>query len=96
MKDLENRIRKAFGLRPAGSNFLIVVRAYYKSLSNQADHESAYDAALAAYCRNNNASPADMATRTMVGVLIAEAGVQGSQTRSYCREMPYNKISPTQ
>ncbi len=79
MRDLETRIRKAFGLTPAGSNFLIVVQAYYDSLSNREDHESAYDAALAAYCMNNNASPGDVATRTMVGVLIAEAGVQGGQ-----------------
>ncbi len=79
MRDLENRIRKAFGLTPAGSNFLIVVQAYCYSLSNREDHESAYDAALAAYCMNNDASPGDVATRTMVGVLIAEAGVRGGR-----------------
>jgi hypothetical protein len=76
MKDLEYRIRKAFGLNPEGSNFLIVVQAYCGALSDMGDHESAYDAALAAYCQNNDASPTDVATRTMVGVLIAEAGVQ--------------------
>ena len=79
MKDLENRIRKAFGLHPAGSNFLIVVQAYCYSLSIREDHESAYDAALAAYCMNNNVSPGDVGIRTMVGVLIAEAGVQGGR-----------------
>jgi len=76
-RDLENRIRKAFGLTPAARKFLIVVQAYYAALSNWEDHESAYGAALAAYCRSNDASPADVATRTMVGVMIAEAGVQG-------------------
>ncbi len=85
MRDLENRIRKAFGLPPAASNFLIVVQAYYESLSSREDHERAYDAALAAYCMSNNASPADSATRTMVGVLIAEAGVQGHQRRKDVR-----------
>ena len=85
MRDLEYRIRKAFGLTPAGSNFLIVVQAYYASLSHREDHESAYDAALAAYCMSNNASPADVATRTMVGVLIAEAGVQGGQRQRRVR-----------
>jgi hypothetical protein len=79
MRDLETRIRKAFGLTPAASNFLIVVQAYYDSLSDIEDHDSAYEAALAAYCRSNGASPADNATRTMVGVLIAEAGVQGGR-----------------
>ena len=76
MRVLEHKIRKAFGLRPEGSNFLLVVQTYYEVLANQGDHQSAYDAALAAYCKSNNASPADTATRTMVGVLIAEAGVQ--------------------
>ena len=79
MRDLENRIRKVFSLTPAESNFLIVVQAYYESLSDREDHESAYDAARAAYCLHNNASPADIATRTMVGVLIAEADVLGSR-----------------
>jgi hypothetical protein len=79
MKNLEDRIRRAFGMNPAGSNFLIVVQAYYDSLSVRGDHESAYDAALAAYCESNDASPADDATRTMVGVLIAEAGVRRSR-----------------
>lgn len=79
MRDLEKRVRKAFGLSAAGSNFHIVVRAYYDALSHRGDHESAYDAALVAYCKSNNASIADKATRTMVGVLIAEAGVQGGQ-----------------
>ena len=85
MRDLENRIRKAFCLTPAESNFLIVVQAYYEALSNTEDHESAYDAALTAYCSHNNASPADIATRTMVGVLIAEAGVQGGQPKRNVR-----------
>jgi len=75
MRDLESKIRKAFGLTPPGSNFCIVVQAYYDFLANREDHESAFDAALTAYCRSNNASPGDTATRTMVGVLIAEAGV---------------------
>ena len=79
MRVLEHRIRKAFGLGPEGSNYLIVVQAYYDTLAEVGDHQSAYDAALVAYCRSNNASPADNATRTMVGVLIAEAGVRGAQ-----------------
>ena len=54
-----------------------VVQAYYDTLSNQGNHQSAYDAALFAYCKSNNASPADIATRTMVGVLISEAGMGG-------------------
>ena len=77
MRVLEHKIRKAFGLDPEGSNFLIVVQTYYDALAEKGDHQSAYDAALAAYCQSNDASPADNATRTMVGVLIAEAGVQG-------------------
>ena len=76
--DLENRLRNAFNVTTIESNFLIVVQAYYDPLSNRENHASAYDAALDAYCLHNNASPADIATRTMVGVLIAEAGVQGS------------------
>lgn len=76
MKDLEYRVRKAFGLTPAASNYLIVVQAYYDSLASRRDHQSAYNAALAAYCMSNDASPADSATRTMVGVLIEEAGVR--------------------
>jgi hypothetical protein len=79
MRVLEHRIRKAFGLGPEGSNFAIVVQAYYDALAEMGDHQSAYDAALIAYCTSNNASPADNATRTMVGVLIAEAGVQADQ-----------------
>lgn len=79
MKDLEYRVRKAFGLTPAASNYLIVVQAYYDSLATRQDHESAYNAALAAYCMSNDASPVDTATRTMVGVLIEEAGVRGGQ-----------------
>jgi len=79
MKDLENRIRRAFGMPPAESNFLIVVQAYYNSRANREDHDSAFNAALAAYCLSNNASPADVSTRTMVGVLIAEAGVEDSR-----------------
>jgi len=79
MKDLENRIRKAFGLPHAESNYLIVVQAYYNSRANREDHDSAFNAALAAYCLNNNASPADVSTRTMVGVLIAEAGVEDNR-----------------
>ena len=86
MRDLENRIRKAFSLTPIESNFLIVVQAYYESLSDREDHESAYDAALAAYCVHNDASPADIATRTMVGVLIAEAGVQSGQRKNDVRK----------
>ena len=78
MRDLESKIRKAFGLTPPGSNFRIVVQAYYVSLANREDHDRAFDAALAAYCRSNNASPGDTATRTMVGVLIAEGGVSSS------------------
>ena len=80
MRDLETKIRKAFGLTPAGSNFHIVVRAYYDALANRQDHINAYDAALAAYCLNNDASPVDNATRTMVGVLIADAGIQRGET----------------
>jgi len=68
-------------LTPAVSNFLIVVQAYYDALSNWEDHEIAYDAALAAYCMSNDASPAEISTRTMVGVMIAEAGVQGGQCK---------------
>lgn len=79
MRDLETRIRKAFGLTPAGSNFHIVVQAYYDALASREDLTIAYDAALAAYCMNNDASPADNATRTMVGVLIADAGIQRDQ-----------------
>ena len=86
LKNLETRIRKAFDLTPAESNFLIVVHAYYNALSDHLDHDRAYDAALAAYCMSNGASPADIATRTMVGVLIAEAGMRcdraGSSARS--------------
>ena len=80
MRDLESRVRKAFGLDPAGSNFNIVVKAYYDSFSCAKDHDTAFDAALSAYCECNDASPADLATRTMVGVLIAEAGVQYSKS----------------
>jgi hypothetical protein len=80
MRDLENRVRRAFGVRQAESNFLIVVQAYCDTLSDHENHESAYDAALAAYCQHNNASPADIATRTMVGVLIAEAGVEAARS----------------
>lgn len=83
MRSLEGRVRKAFGLNPAGSNFDVVIRAYYEAISRREDHEVAYDAALAAYCRNNNASRADVATRTMVGVLLAEGGMQrGNRQRS--------------
>lgn len=78
MKNLEIRIRKAFDLTPAESNFLIVVHAYYNALSDRMDHERAFDAALAAYCVSNDASPADIATRNMVGVLIAEAGMRAA------------------
>jgi len=81
MRDLEKRIRKAFGLTPAGSNFLIVAQAYYDALSDWEDNEIAYDAALAAYCMSNDTSPADIATRTMFGVMIAEVGVQGGERK---------------
>jgi len=81
MRDLEKTIRKAFGLTSAGSNFLIVVQAYYDALSDWEDHEIAYDAALAAYCISNDASPADIATRTMFSVMIADAGVQGGRAQ---------------
>ena len=72
-------------MTPAVSNFLIVVQAYYDALSDWEDHEIAYGAALAAYCMSNHASPADIATRTMVGVMIAEAGVQGGQRKRHFR-----------
>lgn len=81
MRDLEKKIRKAFGLTPAGSNFLIVVQAYYDALSDWEDHEIAYDAALAAYCISTDVSPADIATRTMFSVMIADAGVQGGERK---------------
>ena len=58
-----------------------MVQAYYDALSDWEDHEMAYDAVFAAYCISTNASPADIATRTMFSVMIADAGVQGGERK---------------